>query len=310
MHSARDDRTPRIDAHQHFWTLSRGDYRWLTPELKPLHRDFGPRDLKPLIAAAEVDATVLVQAADSDAETDFLLSIARETDFVAGVVGWVDLEDSGARRRLAELARQGKFVGVRPMLQDLPDERWVLRPAVVDALRVAAELELRFDALARPQHLPALCELSSRLPALRIVVDHAAKPPLGLGARWTGRDEWRARLGELSENPATCCKLSGLVTEAGADWRVSMLEESCAFLRETFGAARLMWGSDWPVVEMIATYASWRAAAGELTRTWSAAESAELFGGAALRFYGSKLHSSLHSPTASQAESPSATRAR
>ncbi len=275
-----------MDAHQHFWTLARGDYRWLTPELAPLYRDFGPEDLAPLLARAEVDATVLVQAADSVAETEHLLEIARATPFVAGVVGWVDLERHDAPEELARLASRPKFVGVRPMLQDLEDDRWVLRPSVLGALRAAAQLDLRFDALVKPAQLPALCELRQRLPELRIVVDHAAKPQLSQGATWSGWNAWRAHLSELASSRATCCKLSGLVTEAGANWSLDALRATFEFSRATFGAERLMWGSDWPVIELDADYLRWRAAADALAHEWNSAERELLFGGSAVSFYG------------------------
>lgn len=282
----------RIDAHQHFWTLARGDYRWLTPALAPLYRDFGPSDLAPHLADAQIDATVLVQAADSVAETEFLLSIARSTAFVAGVVGWVDLDGADASRELERLAREPKFLGVRPMLQDLDDELWILRPRVLEALRTAQALELRFDALVKPRQLPALCELRAMLPELRIVIDHAAKPELASGATWRGWSEWRARMSELAGASRTCCKLSGLVTECGPNWSIAAMTETTEFLRASFGAERLLWGSDWPVVELVSNYAHWRKASDELTRSWNSRERSQLFGATAASFYG--LPVSLH----------------
>jgi L-fuconolactonase len=284
--SAPDARSLRVDAHQHFWTLARGDYRWLTPALAPLYRDFGPKDLAPLLARAGVDATVLVQAADSVAETEHLLALARATDFVAGVVGWVDLERADAPDVLARLAREPKFVGVRPMLQDLDDPRWVLRPTVLSGLRAAAQLDLRFDALVKLPQLPALCELRQRLPELRIVVDHAAKPQLSQGATWSGWSAWRAHLTELASSRATYCKLSGLVTEASASWTLDSLRATFEFARATFGAERLLWGSDWPVIDLDADYLRWRAAADALTHGWNSRERDHVFGGSAVSFYG------------------------
>jgi len=281
--------TACIDAHQHFWTIARGDYRWLTPTLAALYRDFTPADLAPVLAREGIDATVLVQAADSAQETEFLLRIAAENDFVAGVVGWVDLDRVDAARELEALSKRPKFVGVRPMLQDLDDDRWVLRPKVVESLRVAASLDLVFDALVKPRHLAALCELASRVPELRIVVDHAAKPELSAGAAWGGRDEWRARLTELAASPMLHGKVSGLVTEAGANWSDASLAEPVEFLRRAFGARRLLWGSDWPVVELVSDYSSWLSAARRLTHTWSSSERAALFGETARSLYRLRL---------------------
>ncbi|MCY3002631.1 MAG: amidohydrolase family protein, partial [Planctomycetota bacterium] len=160
--------TPRIDAHQHFWKLERGDYRWLGPELAPLYRDFGPQDLAPLRARHRIDGSVAVQAADTVAETEFLLGLAERDASVLGVVGWVDLEAHDAPDTLARLAQHPKLVGIRPMLQDLPDERWILRESVAPALRALAELDLAFDALVKPRHLPHLVTLVERHPDLSI----------------------------------------------------------------------------------------------------------------------------------------------
>lgn len=288
--SAVPSRAPRIDAHQHFWKLARGDYRWLTPALEPLYRDFGPGDLAPQLRESSVDATVLVQAADSVAESEFLLATARELEWVAGVVGWVELDDALAPRQLERLARESKFVGVRPMLQDLEDSRWVLRPRVTEALRAAAQLGLRFDALVKPQQLAALCELRARVPELWIVIDHAAKPRLAEGQNWDGVELWRAQLRELASHPRTHCKVSGLLTECAPTWSEPALASVFEFLRATFGAERLMWGSDWPVLQLRASYARWRNIAEELTRSWNSQERDDFFGATAARYYGLSVH--------------------
>ncbi len=288
--SAGASRAVRIDAHQHFWKLERGDYRWLTPGLAPLYRDFGPGDLEPHLRDAQVDASVLVQAADSVAETEFLLATARDVEWLAGVVGWVDLEHPAASSELERLSRAPKFVGVRPMLQDLEDPRWVLHPRVVEALRSSAQLGVRFDALVRPEQLAALCELRARVPELWIVIDHAAKPRLAEGESWSGVEAWRAQLRELAMHPRTFCKVSGLITECGPDWPVSLLENQFEFLRATFGAERLMWGSDWPVLELRASYSRWRNISDELTRAWNPSERDDFFGATAARFYGLRVH--------------------
>jgi len=277
---------PRVDAHQHFWRVSRGDYRWLSPQLAALYRDFLPADLAPQLARAGVDATVLVQAADTLAESEFLLELAHATPWIAGVVGWVDLDRESAPRELERLARAPKFVGVRPMLQDLDDPRWVLRPRVLASLRVAAELGLRFDALVKLPQLASVVELSARLPQLRIVLDHAAKPALREGAAWSGWTTWRSLVAELARAPQCFCKLSGLLTEAAPDASAAELVELAEFLRASFGAHRLMWGSDWPVLELASDYSRWRKASEVLTHAWSADELAQVFGLTAVDFYG------------------------
>ncbi len=291
--SADERRAPSLDSHQHFWKLARGDYRWLTPDLTTLYRDFEPADLAPQLREAQVDASVLVQAADSVAETEFLLAVARETEWVAGVVGWVDLDHEAAPRELERLAREPKFVGVRPMLQELDDPRWILRPHVLETLRAAAQLGLRFDALVKPPQLAALCELRARVPELWIVVDHAAKPRLVEGENWHGFSQWQAQLRELAGHPLTFCKISGLLTECGPTWSSPQLSHVFEFAREAFGAERLMWGSDWPVVEICASYARWRNISEELTRAWKRREHDEFFGATAARFYGLSVHHRL-----------------
>lgn len=291
---------PRVDAHQHFWRLSRRDYRWLSPQLAALYRDFLPADLAPQLARAGVDATVVVQAADTLAESEFLLELAHATPWIAGVVGWVDLDHESAPRELERLARAPKFVGVRPMLQDLDDPRWVLRPRVLASLRVAAELGLRFDALAKLPQLASVVELSARLPQLRIVLDHAGKPALREGAAWSGWTTWRSLVAELARSPQCFCKFSGLLTEAAPGAGAAELVELAEFLRATFSAQRLMWGSDWPVLELAGDYSRWRNASEVLTHAWSADELAQVFGLTAVDFYGLSPLAPLASQPATQ----------
>ena len=169
----------RIDAHHHLWKVSRGDYGWLTAASDPtIYRDFSADDLRPLLRNAHIDRTILVQAAESIGETQFLLSIAEREDFVAGVVGWVDFEDPNATDHIARLAQDKKLVGLRPMLQDIPDVRWILRDEFAPALQAMQTHDLRFDALIKPRHLDVITEFISRYAALPIVIDHAAKPDI------------------------------------------------------------------------------------------------------------------------------------
>jgi L-fuconolactonase len=273
----------RVDAHQHFWRLARSDYGWLTAEDFPaLYRDFGPGDLAPLLEAASVERTVLVQAAPTAAETAYLLELAAAAPFVAGVVGWTDLEASDASGVIEMMSAEPKLLGLRPMLQDLDDDAWILRPTVAPALDAMQLVGLRFDALVRPRHLPHLTKLLAARPDLRVVIDHGAKPDIAGGAL----ADWRGAMRRIARESAAVCKLSGLVTEAAPGWREETLQPCVDVLLEAFGPARLMWGSDWPVVNLAGGYAAWLAAAGALSERCTANERAEIFGGTAQRFYG------------------------
>ena len=273
----------RIDAHQHFWRISRGDYGWLTPQGHPaICRDFGPGDLAPILTEAGVERTVLVQAAPTDAETRYLLDLADRTSFVAGVVGWTDLEASDAPARIADLARRPKLKGLRPMLQDLPDDAWILRESLAPALRAMRSAGLRFDALIMPRHLPHLSAFLAAHPDLPVVIDHGAKPDIAAG----GIDAWAEAITRIGRDTGACCKLSGLVTEAGPGWTEEQLAPYVAVLLEAFGPRRLMWGSDWPVVNEAGGYRVWRGAAEALTGACSDDEREWIFGRTAETFYG------------------------
>jgi L-fuconolactonase len=251
------DRPRRVDAHQHFWRLARADYGWLTPALAPIYRDFEPADLEPLLRRTGVDATVLVQAAPTVAETRFLLDIARTVPFVAGVVGWAPLDAPDAPDVVATLARDPHLRGLRPMIHDLPDVDWMLSPDVARGLCAIEAANLTFDALVRPPHLPNLRRLLARHPDLRVVIDHAAKPEIAAGRR----EPWTGDMTALARETRAWVKLSGLVTEDGPEWSIDRLRPYVDHLLETFGPARLIFGSDWPVVSLRAGYAEWLATA-------------------------------------------------
>ena len=273
--------TPRIDSHHHVWRLARGDYRWLTPAAGPLYRDHEAAELSPELALAEIDGTVLVQAAETDAETQFLLDIAAGTPWIKGVVGWADLALPGAADRIAALAVPG-LKGLRPMLQDMRDDRYILGDAVQPTLAAMAAAGLRFDALVRPRHLPVLAALRGRHPGLPIVIDHGAKPPVAGG----DRASYAVSLREVAADGMTCCKLSGLVTEAGPGWSVEQLRPWTDIILDAFGPNRVMWGSDWPVVGLAASYRQWVATTDALLSELDAAGRAAVLGGTAIRFYG------------------------
>lgn len=277
--------TERIDAHQHFWDPSRGDYGWLTPELQSLYRVFGPADLKPLREAARIARTVVVQAAPTVDETRYLLDLARDNESIAGIVGWVPLDAADSAELIDELAREPKLKGVRPMLQDLPDDRWIENPALTPAIHALIKNDLAFDALIFSRHVPSLKVFAARFPELRIVVDHGAKPQIKDGhAAW---QSWADGIAELAALPQRLvCKLSGLATEAAPGWSVAKLKPYVDHLLEHFGPERLMWGSDWPVlIDTGDTYRDWLAAAERLAHPADEAAHAMLFGGSAARFY-------------------------
>lgn len=271
----------KIDAHQHFWQLARGDYGWLTPDLAPIYRDFGPSDLAPLLAEADIAGTLLVQAAPTAAETGYLLEIAARTDFVRGVVGWVDFEAEDAAATIARLAENPLLVGLRPMLHDIADPGWILRPRLEPAIAAMEEAGLVFDALVRPMQLAPLKLFAQRHPGLAIVIDHGAKPDIAAGIF----EPWRTDMAALARMPQVCCKLSGLVTEAGAQWNAARLHPVMQYLLDCFGTERLIFASDWPVCLLAAGYRQWHDIAKAFLGRLPEGERAAIFGGNARRVY-------------------------
>ena len=270
-----------IDAHQHFWRRDRGDYDWLTPDLAPIYRDYLPADLKPQLAAAGIEQTIVVQAAATVAETRFLLKLARDHDFIAGVVGWADFESLDTPDVITDLAGNPKLVGLRPMIQDIPDTQWMLRRDLAPAFEAMITHGLVFDALVKPPHIPALLELASRFPGLHMVLDHGAKPAIATG----DVREWKREVAALASDTPMVCKLSGLVTEAGSA-RPELLRECVDHLLECFGPGRLLWGSDWPVCELVCSYADWRTSSDQLLSSLAGAQRELIYSGNAKATYG------------------------
>lgn len=270
-----------IDAHFHCWQLARADYGWLTPALGRIYRDVRIADWQAEAAACGVRAGVLVQAAPTEAETAFLLAQAAHSEAVLGVVGWADLLAADASRRIARLAAQPKLKALRPMLHDLPDPEWMLQAALTPALRAMVQHGLAFDALVRPAHLPALLELCRRHPALRVVIDHAAKPDIAAAAWQT----WADALAAIAAETQAVCKLSGLLTEAGPAPEPRATRRWARHVLACFGPQRVLWGSDWPVLECASTYADWWAETQAMLADLAPAERAEVLGGTAQRVY-------------------------
>jgi L-fuconolactonase len=271
----------RIDAHHHVWTLARGDYGWLTPDLAPIYRDFDLADLAPHLSATRIDGTILVQAAPTAAETLFLLDVAEKAQVVRGVVGWTDFDAANGVARFDALAGRKLLVGLRPMVQDFPDNDWLLRPTLAPLLAAMARNSLVFDALVLPRHLPRLLRLVDDHPDLQFVLNHCAKPRLATGEI----ADWQRDITSLAERPNIVCKLSGLATEAAPGWQIADLWKAVDQVLACFGPQRLLWGSDWPVVNLAGGYEKWFAAAETLLADLSADEKAAIFGGNAARIY-------------------------
>lgn len=282
----------RIDCHCHYWRRARGDYGWLTPDLAAIYRDFGADDHDAASAGMGVDQRVLVQAAPTVAETEFLLSCARSDPKASGVVGWVDLASPDAEAQLEALARDPLFKGIRPMLQDIAVPDWILTRPRPEAIARLKSLGLRFDALAKPAQIDSVLAFARAHPDLPIIVDHAAKPDLALAADAPERAQWAQAMEALGALPHVSCKLSGLLNEmAPADVTTpaaTATELAPVFeqLLGWFGASRIAWGSDWPVVNLAADYRFWVEVTDRLLARLSDTERRAILSGTAAQFYG------------------------
>lgn len=271
-----------VDAHHHLWRISRGDYHWMTPGL--LARDYLIEDLLPNLRKASVARTVLVQAAQTEAETDFLLDLASRADFIAGVTGWLDLAEPTFPERLAHYRLNPKFVAVRPMLQELRDDAWIVQPVVLKNLRHLADLRFPFEFLTFPRHLPHVVRALEETPGLHAVIDHLSKPPIASGEL----EPWASLISDVAEFPDIHCKLSGMVTEADhARWSPDSLAPYVNHVVEAFGVDRLLFGSDWPVCRLAAEYGEVvNALRTVLSASLGPQEITKVFRSNAERFYG------------------------
>ncbi len=241
----------RIDAHQHFWNYSAEQYPWMTDALAVLRQDKGPADLEPLLAAQRLEGSIAVQARQSLEESRWLLGLADRHPSIKGVVGWVDLRHPEVERDLAELARHPRFVGVRHVAQDEPDDDFLIRPEFVRGVARLKDFDLAYDILIYPKQLPAAIRLAERLPEQRFVLDHIAKPLVREGRL----EPWASQLRTLAGFPNVWCKVSGLVTEAHWDrWQPADFRPYLEVAGEAFGPRRLMYGSDWPVCLLAGSY--------------------------------------------------------
>lgn len=273
-----------IDAHQHFWQLSRPfDYSWLdAPANAPIRRDYLPEHLEPLLRAAHVDRTVFVQTQHNVEENRWVLSLAERNPFIAGVVGWVDLVSEACEEQLLEFRANPKFAGVRHVTQDEPDDDFLIRPAVLRGLKVLEKHGVPFDLLLYVKHLRHVPTLARHLPSLPLVIDHLAKPYI----REHRMDDWLPAFRAAAAFPNVHCKLSGMITEADWQrWTVADLKPYVQTALEAFGPGRCLFGSDWPVCELAGTYEQVSHALREALGPLSDSERDQIFGDTARRFY-------------------------
>lgn len=271
----------RIDAHHHLWSISCGDYHWIGPDDPLWGRDFTPSDLDPLRRAAGVSKTILVQAAWTTAETNYLLGHADATDWIAGVIGWIDFEDPAQAEQIAQFAKHPKFLGLRPMVHEIEQDDWVLKEDIAWAFDELIKHDLIFEALGFAKHAPVFNELFQRYPNMRTVVDHGMKPVIRDGKFKT----WAADMQQIAAQPQVFCKISGLLTEAQPEATAETLKPYVQHLLDIFGADRLMWGSDWPVLLAASTYDAWVAMSETLLSDLSQSEQEAVWRGTASAFY-------------------------
>ncbi|MFL5679045.1 MAG: amidohydrolase family protein [Chloroflexota bacterium] len=274
-----------VDAHHHFWDPRRSVYPWMTPDLDAIRLPFGPDDLRPLLDAAGIDRSILVQTRGLAVETEEFLATAAATPFVAGVIGWVDLtapDVADAIARLRSLHGGAKLVAIRHQVHDEPDAEWLDRPDVHRGIAAVEAAGLPYDLLIRPREMPAALRTVAAFPGLRFIVDHIAKPPIADAAM----EPWATGIRALAASDNVTCKLSGMVTEADwATWKAADLAPFVDVVLEAFGPDRLMYGSDWPVCLLAAPYDRVVATARELTAELTRSERDRVFGGTATEVY-------------------------
>jgi L-fuconolactonase len=277
-----------IDSHQHFWRFDPVRDAWITEDMAAIRRDFLPGDLAPELHANGVDATIAVQADQSEEETEFLLGLAEGNRRIAGVVGWLDLRSPEIESRLEYFSRFKKLRGVRHVAQAEPDDRFLVQADFVRGVRQLARFELTYDILIYPRQLPAAIELVAKLPEQKFVVDHLAKPEI----KAKKIEPWAALIRELAANPNVYCKLSGMVSEA--DWKKWKREDFEPYLDVVFGAFgadRLMFGSDWPVCLVAATYSKVKNIVESYVERHVPYAKSAIFGENVKNFYGTQSHS-------------------
>lgn len=273
----------RIDAHHHLWKYSQGEYPWMSDRMDLLRRDFAVKDLTGVLRQNNIDGAISVQARQSVQETEWLLQLADGSRRIRGVVGWVPLSDPEVAADLEKFAANSYLKGVRHVLHDEPDENYILRKDFNRGVELLADLNLRYDILIFERHLPQTIEFVDRHPNQIFVLDHIAKPRI----KERILSPWREKINELAGRRNVYCKLSGMVTEA--DWEGWKEEDLWPYFEvtlEAFGPARLMWGSDWPVVLLASDYARWLDVSLRMISTLSVPEQEAILGGTAIQAYG------------------------
>jgi L-fuconolactonase len=272
----------RIDAHQHYWKISRGDYGWITPDLPVLYRDFLVSDLKKHLEENKIDKTIVVQAAPTIEETEFILDLSTHSDSIAGVVGWIDVDDSSYKEQLNKFREHPKFVGIRIMIQDMPDESIILEPNYLEAFSYFGKLGLPVDLLVKSGQLPVLVKLLNQV-SIRGVIDHIAKPNIAKGEL----EPWKKRMSEIAKHQNIYCKLSGMVTDANNNnWQKEEFVPYVHHIIEEFGTRRVMYGSDWPVCLLSASYDQvYQLLKETLPENVISVEKEQIFGANAAEFY-------------------------
>ncbi|HUG43121.1 MAG TPA: amidohydrolase family protein, partial [Acidobacteriota bacterium] len=273
----------RLDSHQHFWRYSLADYPWIGPGMQALQRDFLPDDLEPLLQEVRIDSCISVQARPDVVETRWLLQLASNHRSIAGVVGWVDLCGGRAQEQLEVFYSHQLFCGVRHLVQDEPDDDFMLREDFQRGVSLLSAGGLVYDILIRPRHLPFALRFVDNFPDQLFVLDHLAKPPIAT----RDRTEWEKGFLALGKRDNVYCKLSGMVTEAGwSRWKVNDFRPYVDAALRAFGPRRLLFGSDWPVCTLAATYRQVVELADRLTSDLSPAERRQIWGENARRVYG------------------------
>jgi L-fuconolactonase len=277
----------RIDAHQHFWLYNEQEYGWIGPKMAVLRHDFLPEHLIPLQGALQIEGTVAVQARQTVGETKWLLQLAAQHPQIRGVVGWVDLCDPGVAEQLVTLCADERLRGVRHVVQDEPDDRFLLRSDFQRGIGLLASFGLTYDLLIYPRHLPVASEFVAQFPEQPFVLDHIAKPPIAANDSQARTQAWAEGIRRLAEHPRVYCKVSGMVTEAAWDrWTARDFRPYLDVVVEAFGTERIMFGSDWPVCTVAGSYAEVMGLAYAYASQFSASEQAAMGGGNAARFYG------------------------
>jgi len=273
----------KIDTHQHFWDFNRVPYKWPTPNEKEIYRNIGPDELAQILPTVDIDKTIIVQAFDSFEDTNYMLEIADSYDWVAGVVGWLPLKDIANLQSSIEYYKQTPyFKGMRHLIHNESDPTWLTHPNTLQGLQMLADANIPFDLVAtEPTHLKQAVIVSEKIPSLKIVVDHLAKPEIA-NRRF---EPWQSLMKELSLNQNIFAKISGLNTAANEDWDANDFKPYINIAIEQFGTNRLMFGSDWPVLNLAGTYKKIVDATNECLSSYTQEEKDDIWYKTAIRFY-------------------------